>query len=102
MNDEKKPITVLQALALIEISDDDYVHTFMDCGGVLIGADWSRTKIANTLAAYPADIELAGETARAMGHGICVIEKRGPVFIKTKEDALRIFELGNRSVDENH
>lgn len=63
--------------------DGDYVHTFMQAHGpglmMLIGADMKRAKILSAQT-----LELAGDNAKAMGHGIAAQIDGDWVFVKTK------------------
>jgi hypothetical protein len=62
----------------------DYVHTFMQAnapGLVLIGADWGREEILAL--ADQGKVELAGETATRMKHGIVAFTDNGQVFCET-------------------
>lgn len=64
----KKYLTVEQAINLLPKGNE--IHTFY--GGVaLIGADWEREEVVKKLASSD-KIEIAGEMARNMGHGLAV------------------------------
>lgn len=80
MSDERVFLTPEQAVAMLPDGDD--IHTFRQGGPCLIGADWQRCDIINLINAFTP--ELAGEQATAMGHGLCIIDNRGPLWIKTK------------------
>jgi len=59
----------------------EYVHTIMQGGPVLIGADWKRSEI---IEAARRGAELSGEAATAMKHGAVVWDNDGdPVFVET-------------------
>jgi hypothetical protein len=60
----------------------EQVHTFMQGGFTLIGADWDRSSILKT--AKENGAELSGEQATAMKHGaVTWTEDGSPVFIET-------------------
>lgn len=62
--------------------EGEYVHTFVQAGQMLLGADWKRAEIL--AAAREHGAELSGEQATAMKHGAVILEpKRGAVFIAT-------------------
>ncbi len=65
------------------------VHTFMEAGNMLLGAEWERQKLLKE--AKENGAELAGEQATALKHGAVVWIMRGtnriPVFVATKEEA---------------
>lgn len=87
-------ITKEQAASILP--DGDTVHTFLNPGFGLVGADWSREDILDKL--EKSDIlELAGDTARAMGHGLCAYDRppktQGDLlFIETDEEKLAALE----------
>ena len=72
-----------EAVALLP--DGDYIHTILD-GGILVGANWSRTEILDLLARSPRR-DVTGPEAQSMGHGLCAYEANGrPVFIETRKE----------------
>ena len=74
-----------EAVALLP--DGDSVHTFLDGGFVLIGADWDRTDIL-TLLETTSRREVTGDAAQGMGHGLAAYRADGtPVFIETRKAA---------------
>lgn len=82
---DKRFLSYEQAVSLLP--EGEYIHTFTS-GGMLIGADWSRAEILEKLKKSDA-IELTGEMARSMGHGMCAYNlKDGRVsnllFIETE------------------
>lgn len=82
MSNERVVLTREQADGMM--SPGEYVHTFMQEGGVLLGCGVAREKIL----AHADDgrVELAGEYATKMGHGICVLAAgERPMFVETKE-----------------
>ena len=87
-------LTAEQAISILP--DSDSVHTFHNPGFGLIGADWSKAEITDTL--QNSDIiELTGPGARGMGHGICAYNKSAKyqdeiLFIETDETKLSELE----------
>lgn len=74
-----------------------YIHTFYNAQFGLIGADWSREDILNKLKESDIVIELTGEQAKAMKHGMCAYSKNAKyqseiLFIETDEEKLTAFE----------
>lgn len=65
----RKFITVEKAVDLLP--KGDYIHTFFNMPFGLLGADWSREDVIDTLKTSD-KIELTGELARGLGHGIAV------------------------------
>lgn len=62
-------LTLDDAIAALPEGDD--IHTFMNPGGMLIGADWSRAQIVEALKASP-EIRITGPMAQGMKHGIAI------------------------------
>jgi hypothetical protein len=58
------------------------VHTFRDGGVALIGAHWYLDDLRAAMERY--GVEEAGEAAVSMGHGLVLIDDRGPLFIEAK------------------
>ena len=91
MDKKKRFITYEEAVSLL--IDGENVHTFKQGGSILWGCDWSREYVLQGL--KNADhIELAGETARGMKHGIVFYNDKDcdPVFVETNEDKLVEFD----------
>ncbi len=65
----RKFITVDEAINLLP--EGDYIHTFFNMPFGLLGADWSREDIINKFKSSD-KIELTGEQARSLGHGLAV------------------------------
>jgi hypothetical protein len=70
-----------EAVALLP--EGDKIHTFVDGGLALVGADWDRDDILRLLRETERR-EVTGPAAQAMGHGMAACRDTGPVFIKTK------------------
>ena len=90
----KKFITYEQAIELLP--EEEHIHTFYNMSFGLCGADWSRQDILDKLKSSEI-IELTGEVARGMGHGMCAYNKdteyRSDIlFIQTDEEKLSAFE----------
>lgn len=73
-----------EAVALLP--DGDTIHTFLDGGVSLIGADWDRSAILALLRDAHPEIEVTGPAAQSMGHGMAAYRADGtPVFIETRK-----------------
>lgn len=69
---EKKFITKEQAVYILP--DGNLIHTFYQLGSSLVGADWRREEIIEKI--QKSDIlELTGEIAKGMGHGLVAYDK---------------------------
>ena len=91
----KKYLTYEEAASLLP--DEEGIHTFLNGSFGLIGADWSKEEIFELLKNPDTVIELTGENARAMRHGMCAYRKGAKyqsdiVFIETDEEKLSAFE----------
>lgn len=88
----EKIITAEKALEYI--GDAKEIHVFLNPGGMLLGADWTRAQILKLM--ETADrIELGGRLAMNMGHGVVITKGNKPHFISAnvpKEDQEHIEE----------
>lgn len=91
----KRFITEEEALALLP--EGDTIHTFISNGGyTLLGTDWDRAEIEAKL--HNAEvIEIAGENARSMQHGLAVYNKTDKywsdvLFVQTDVEKLDKFD----------
>jgi hypothetical protein len=82
MSDEIKPLSYDEAVALLP--DGERIHTFLDGGLALIGADWDRPAILALLREAGPEIEVTGPAAQSMGHGMAAYRNGEPVFIETR------------------
>lgn len=81
---EGTELTYDEAVALLPDGSD--IHTFLNPGGMLLGADWSRESILQLLrdTSYRA---VTGGMAQAMNHGLAAEQPDGTlVFIETKAE----------------
>lgn len=83
MSEERVFLTPKQAMELIP--DSENIHTFINnVPSMFVGADWSRNAIQK-LFETGKELELAGERATNMKHGITVIDITGQrLFVATK------------------
>jgi hypothetical protein len=102
MSEEIVYITVEQAISCL--NDGDSIHTFLNPGGALIGADWSREAVIETLKSHPDKIEIGGKMCRKMKHGLVVWRGDEPVFIEANESKILVLEesLTNHSNMEQY
>jgi hypothetical protein len=82
-SDDIQLLTYDEAVALLP--DGDSIHTFLDGGGIPVGADWERSAILALLEETERR-ELTGPGAQSMGHGLAAFRADGtPVFIETRK-----------------
>lgn len=91
--DTKIYITAEQAINVLP--EGEYIHTFYSTG-ILIGADWERAEIIEKIKSSDI-LELTGETARSMRHGLAVYNKdtkylSDVLFVETDEEKLSELE----------
>lgn len=72
-------ITLEKALDLIP--ESEYVHTFLNPNGMLIGADWSRELVIEKIKKH--GVQLSGEQATRMHHGLVIYDGTKYIFIET-------------------
>ena len=98
----KTYLTKEQAISVL--SEGESVHTFMNSGFGLVGADWSREDIIDKIQRSDV-LALTGEMARSVGHGMCAYNKdtKWPsniLFIETDEEKLKALEATLPEVTE--
>jgi len=94
MNNKKIYLTRDQALFVILVKNG-VIHTLRESEQknlpVLYGIEYTLNELREEM--KKGKVELAGQKARGMNHGIAiVIDDQPPVFIETDEDRLRILE----------
>lgn len=76
-------ISYEEAVSLLP--DGDVIHTFRSSNsGIILGADWDRENLLNAIKTYKP--ELSGKIATKLGHGLCIIDEVGHLFIETKRN----------------
>lgn len=80
---DKVILSADDAIAMLPEGND--IHTFMNPGGMLIGADWSRESIEKAIRETN-NRELAGSMATDMGHGLCINHDGRRLFVATKRN----------------
>lgn len=81
MKDERVVLSKTEAIEMLP--DTEKIHTFRQCGPMLLGADWDKENIIETINNH--DVEITGEQAQSMGHGIALHDDKGWLFIETKK-----------------
>ena len=94
MSRERRYITADEAITLLP--EKEYIHTFYNTPPILCGADWDKQEVIDKLKAAD-KIEIAGETARNMDHGLAVynddIKMQSEVlFVETDTEKLDAFD----------
>ncbi len=75
--------------AIILIGDVEEVHIFKQSNNILLGCNCSIESVKKGLKNSSYGIEIAGETARSIKHGIAFYDKRNqPVFVETNMEKL--------------
>lgn len=78
--------------AISTLLEGDYIHTFRNPNGMMLGCDWKRKDIINLINENPNKIELGGDTCRGMKHGL-IIHSDGILFIECDDSILGTFDL---------
>ncbi len=81
-DDEIIPLSYDEAAALLP--EGERIHTFLDGGLALIGADWDREDIL-ALLRETSRREVTGPAAQSMDHGMAAFRDGKPVFIETRK-----------------
>lgn len=80
MTEDKIYVTLEQAVALLPEGDP---HTFRQGGPCLIGANHERERLIEDMRRAP-NIEVTGEQAQGMGHGLAIKDEHGWLFIEAR------------------
>ena len=86
---DKLFITPQQAISLL--NEGDEIHTFRNTGGFLLGCNYDRESLIELLEANSDKIEIAGEQATQLKHGVVLEDDKGYLFIETNEQNLNEF-----------
>lgn len=86
----QRKLTLNEALSLLNDSED--IHTFRNGSMMLMGCDWNKTSLIESMTKYSDTLQLSGSTARAMQHGLVLCDNTGYLFIETDEKKLNIFD----------
>ena len=88
MSDDRTTITLDEAIPLLPQGQD--IHTFRQAGFALIGADHERERLIQAMREAPS-IEVTGEQAQSMGHGLAIKDAHGWLFIEARPYAPSAF-----------
>ena len=81
MTDDVVLLSYDEAVALLP--EGERIHTILDSGIALLGADWDRDQVLDLLRTTDRR-EVTGPAAQAMGHGLAAFRDGEPVFIETR------------------
>lgn len=85
---EKKFITPAEAISLL--NEGEFIHTFRELKGMLIGCDYKRDDLIEIL--NNCKVELAGKNAKKIGHGIAIYYQ-GLLFVECNRNKLEEFDI---------
>ena len=83
MTDDVVLLSYDEAVALLP--EGERIHTILDSGIALLGADWDREQVLGLLRTTDRR-EVTGPAAQAMGHGLAAFRDGVPVFIETRSE----------------
>ena len=83
MTDDAVLLSYDVAVALLP--EGERIHTFLDSGIALLGADWDRDQVLDLLRTTDRR-EVTGLAAQAMRHGLAAFRGGEPVFIETRSE----------------
>lgn len=98
---KKTFITADEAIGLLP--EGEYIHTFRESGLALIGADWLREEIIELIIKSDC-LELTGEGARSMGHGLAIYDHDAKMqsdilFVETDMEKLQALDPDEEAAD---
>ena len=98
----KRYITADEAIALLPEGED--IHTFIQSGIALLGADWSREDIIELIRKSDC-LELTGTMARQSEHGLAIYNHDAKLmsdvlFVQTDMEKLQEFDPDEEAADE--
>ena len=91
MEEKRLFLTLEQALDILPKSEE--IHCFVNASFGLIGADWNRKKVEETLK-NAETIDIGGEHCKALGHALVCIPKNAK-----KQSDLYFFQSDKEKVD---
>lgn len=91
MEEKRLFLTLEQALDVLPKSEE--IHCFVNAGFGLIGADWNKDRVKETLEDAE-NIEIGGEQCKALGHALVCIPKNAK-----KLSDLYFFQSDKEKVD---
>lgn len=74
-------IPIDQAIELLP--DGEYIHTFRNPGGMLVGADWPKVDLVEAMRCA-SGIARTGAMAQSLKHGLAIDHNGSLLFIETK------------------
>ena len=82
MDNDRVMLTPEQAESML--AEGDTVHTFLNPGGILLGADWNRQEAVDLIKSSH-QREIGGSMCQSMGHELVVWrDEQTPVYMATK------------------
>lgn len=82
-------LTVDEAIDLLK--EGDSIHTIRNSPFTLIGFDRNRNGIIDLMKLHESTLQLTGRVSRSMGHGMCLEDEKGYLFIETDKEKLDRF-----------
>jgi len=86
---EKKFITPEEAIALL--NEGEFIHTFRNPSGLLIGCDLNRQSLIDRINSNPKNLQIGGDAYRQLNHAL-ILEDNGYLFIETIAEKLNEFD----------
>lgn len=82
MSDERVPLTTEEAIR--RLPDREMIHTIREAGPFILGADCPREKVLARIEKF--EVEESGPRASASGHGLCLKDEIGWLFIEANDE----------------
>lgn len=89
-------LTQDEALSVLEVTEDGYGHSMNQAGPCMVGADRPLSAIEDVIRSAFC-VEISGDMARGMRHGLAASAPGGVTWFETNEDKLKALEdsIGN-------
>lgn len=77
--------------AISVLNEGENIHTFRNPNGMMIGCDWSRESIIETLKKEDVKIEIGGPQCQAMGRAL-VVHDHSILFVEADRERIKELE----------
>ena len=86
----KKRLSLLKAKRILP--SKELIHTFRNSTGMLIDCDMDKTSLIEKMKEFKQTLELSGDVARGMDHGLVLSDDTGYLFIETDKEKLNLID----------
>jgi len=95
---EKEIKFIEPSVAISMLGESKQLHTFINSGGILLGAGWEKKDLVDLIQKEGVICEIGGAACRRMGHGLVIREPGSKtqgdlLFVEVDNDKLEQYEL---------